>query len=67
LIVSKVKKQPKQNKAIHSAAIEATTLAIGVSHDAIRERAFQMYESRGNEHGHDMQDWLRAEHQILER
>lgn len=67
MIVSKVKKQPKKNKVIHSAAMEATTLEIGVSHDAISVRAFQMYESRGGEQGHDIQDWLRAEHQILAR
>ena len=70
MIVTKVKKQPKKNKVIHSvpsAAVEATTLGIGVSHDAISVRAFQMYESRGGEQGHDIQDWLRAEHQILAR
>jgi hypothetical protein len=33
----------------------------------IRDRAFQIYESRGSEPGHDTQDWLRAEIQIAER
>jgi Protein of unknown function (DUF2934) len=31
----------------------------------IRERAHQLYESRGCEPGKDKQDWLRAEHEIL--
>ncbi len=33
--------------------------------DQIRERAHQLYEIRGREHGKDEQDWLRAEHEIL--
>ena len=35
------------------------------SHDLIRERAYQLYESRGCEAGQDEQDWLKAEQQIL--
>jgi hypothetical protein len=31
----------------------------------IRERAYQLYESRGREPGQDEQDWLRAEKEIL--
>ena len=31
----------------------------------IRERAYQLYESRGCEAGQDEQDWLRAEQQLL--
>jgi hypothetical protein len=50
-----------------SAATETTTLGIGVSQDAIRERAFEVYQSRGSKPGLDIQDWLHAEHQILER
>jgi DUF2934 family protein len=33
--------------------------------DQIRERAHQLYESRGCENGKDEQDWLRAEQEIL--
>jgi Protein of unknown function (DUF2934) len=70
MIITKVKKQPKQNRVTvvePSAATETTTLGIGVSQDAIRERAFQVYQSRGSKPGLDIQDWLHAEHQILER
>ena len=35
--------------------------------ERIRERAYELYESRGREHGHDEQDWLRAEQEILKR
>jgi hypothetical protein len=30
----------------------------------IRERAYELYESRGREPGQDEQDWLRAEREI---
>ncbi len=32
--------------------------------DQIRERAYELYESRGREDGHDLEDWLRAEEEI---
>jgi hypothetical protein len=31
----------------------------------IRERAHQLYEGRGREPGKDQQDWIQAEHEIL--
>ena len=30
----------------------------------IRERAFQLFEERGREDGHDTEDWLRAEAEL---
>jgi hypothetical protein len=30
----------------------------------IRYRAYQLYEARGREDGHDLDDWLRAEEEI---
>ena len=32
--------------------------------DEIRRRAHQLYEQRGREDGHDVEDWLRAEEEI---
>jgi hypothetical protein len=32
----------------------------------IRERAYELYESRGRETGQDEQDWLRAEQELLQ-
>jgi hypothetical protein len=32
--------------------------------DRIRARAYELYESRGREDGHDLEDWLRAEEEI---
>jgi hypothetical protein len=33
-------------------------------HDRIRERAYELYESRGRENGKEEQDWFRAEHEV---
>jgi hypothetical protein len=35
--------------------------------DQIPERAYQLYEERGREDGHDAEDWLRAEKEMTER
>jgi hypothetical protein len=35
------------------------------SQDQIRERAYQLYESRGCQDGQAQQDWLMAEQQML--
>ena len=32
--------------------------------DAVRERAHKLFEQRGFEHGHDLDDWLQAEAEI---
>lgn len=32
--------------------------------EAIRTRAYELFEQRGREEGHDQEDWLRAEEEI---
>jgi hypothetical protein len=32
--------------------------------ERIRRRAFELYEQRGHEEGHDLDDWLRAEAEL---
>lgn len=32
--------------------------------DEIRRRAYELYEQRGREDGHDVEDWLHAEKEI---
>jgi hypothetical protein len=32
--------------------------------DAVRKRAYEIYQSRGSTHGADLDDWLEAERQI---
>jgi len=33
--------------------------------ELIRARAYQLYEERGGEHGHDLEDWIRAESEVI--
>jgi hypothetical protein len=34
-------------------------------HERIALRAYEIFDSRGRTHGHDWDDWLRAEQEIL--
>lgn len=34
-------------------------------HEQIRIRAFKLYELRGREDGHDLDDWLQAESELV--
>ncbi len=34
--------------------------------DAIRFRAYQLFEQRGRTHGYDIEDWLRAESEFAQ-
>jgi Protein of unknown function (DUF2934) len=70
MIVSKLQKQPNQRKVIvpkMSSAMETSMLGTRSSPDAVRERAFQLYEERGRGHGNDLQDWFGAEYQVFSR
>lgn len=43
----------------------STTTNVGSSlEEEIRDRAYQLYEERGREDGHDLDDWLSAEAEI---
>ena len=33
----------------------------------IRQHAYALYEARGREDGHDLEDWLRAEEEIKDK
>jgi hypothetical protein len=35
--------------------------------DQIRRRAFELYELRGREEGHDLDDWLQAESEFVQQ
>lgn len=43
------------------------TAAEAVAEEQIRCRAYQLYEERGREDGHDLEDWVRAEAEITGR
>jgi hypothetical protein len=35
-----------------------------VDPSAVAERAYQLFLARGGEHGHDLDDWVRAEQEL---
>ena len=35
------------------------------THEKIAQLAFSLYESRGRQDGHDIEDWLRAEQELV--
>ncbi len=65
---------PKANKQLRAPVVVALKSSPGKlailpdpvpSESKIRERAYELYESRGREPGQDEQDWLRAEQEII--
>lgn len=36
------------------------------SHEQIERRAYEIFLARGGEPGHDLEDWLRAERELIE-
>jgi len=39
--------------------------ALELTEDILRARAYRFYKERGCEHGHDLEDWLRAEAEVF--
>jgi Protein of unknown function (DUF2934) len=53
-------------KTIVKSASSATEMQISTGlEEQIRYRAYQLYEQRGNADGYELEDWLRAEAEIL--
>jgi hypothetical protein len=65
----KNRKHPQQIDVVASKSSPAKILMIHSvpSQDKIRERAYELYEDRGRKPGQSEQDWLRAEHEFVER
>lgn len=58
-----VKKMPVVRRPAQSAA--KTEVATRVSPEAVSHRAYTLFQARGSEHGHDVEDWLMAETDLL--
>ena len=41
--------------------------SVGLTEQIIQKRAYQLFELRGCQHGHDVDDWLAAEAEVLGR
>ena len=35
--------------------------------ELVRHRAFELYEQRGREDGHDLEDWLQADSELVQQ
>jgi len=35
--------------------------------DLVWQRAYELFEQRGQEHGHDFDDWIAAESEVLKK
>lgn len=46
------------------ALVEPVNRSVAEMEEAIRARAYELYEQRGREDGHAEEDWLRAEHEV---
>ena len=39
--------------------------SLELTEEIIRVRAYQLFEQHGCQHGHDMEDWLQAEAEVM--
>jgi Protein of unknown function (DUF2934) len=53
-----------QDDEIQSDPGSARAQTAAVSKEEIAKRAFALFEARGREHGHDLDDWLQAEREL---
>jgi len=54
----------RRSDAVRSSIIEDRRGPVEVTDDAIRVRAYELYEARAGEAGTDFDDWLRAEREL---
>jgi hypothetical protein len=69
---SSAKSETKKTTAKPAGAYSKKMLnAISLSQEEINKliasKAYELYESRGYQHGHDLEDWVRAEKLVLQQ
>ena len=57
--------QPKKPSS-ESKSIQTNKAASNV-HEEIRQRAYELYEQRGRQDGHDLEDWLQSESEVMRK
>ena len=55
----------KRYKEVSQASNEQKIIRSELTQEIIRNRAYQFFKERGYEHGHDVDDWLQAEAEIM--
>ncbi|MGH9421127.1 MAG: DUF2934 domain-containing protein [Thermoanaerobaculia bacterium] len=59
-VQTKITAPSERSQEPHSQAAELA------ASDAVAVRAYELFEQRGREPGRDVDDWLRAEHEVAE-
>lgn len=49
-----------------SRARKTDTVELSMARDQIALRAYELFTARGYQHGHDVEDWLRAEAELAQ-
>jgi hypothetical protein len=66
MVTSKRTRKPKSatsSPKVAAAPVQQVSLSTEIQ-DAIRSLAYSIYEQRGRQHGHDLDDWLIAEAEV---
>ena len=64
-VSSKVNAEPRRFE-LRKTEARASVVPINVE-DEIRRRAYELYEQRGQANGHETDDWLLAEQEVMQR
>ena len=54
----------RKDNVVKTPQTDVSFSAHTIAHDAVAHRAYEIYMSRGGAHGHDIDDWLQAEHEL---
>ena len=57
-------KQRRTTKVLTMPRVVADAPSAPITTAAIAGRAYELYEQRGSDHGHDVDDWLQAEREL---
>ena len=63
MVTAKRTRKPKSAKTT-AAPVQQVSVSTDFQ-ETIRSRAYSIYEQRGREHGHDLDDWLIAEAEVV--
>jgi Protein of unknown function (DUF2934) len=57
-------KRKRTDKILTMPIVLPDTLPVTMTDHDIARRAYELYEQRGRDHGHDLDDWLQAERDL---
>lgn len=58
------KKQQRVESEVQRPVQTAERNVMATTDERVAQRAFELFLARGGEHGHDVEDWLRAEREV---